>query len=120
MSTWLFSRLAFVDKIKPPHEIDNFAKLENLKSSILKSGWRGPPLIVNGDQALTGTHRLAAAKQIGLRLVPVVELSVLDESDLTQISANPSRAELKLVISSLPITIRHHYDANTSSFADPE
>ena len=94
MNTWLFSRLVFVDKIIPPHEVDNFLKLNELKSSFVKLGWIGPPLIVSGDQALTGTHRIAAAKQARIRLIPVVELRALCNNDPIDVPTNPTREEL--------------------------
>jgi hypothetical protein len=36
------------------------AKLDTIKDSMREYGWQGAPLVVAGEQALTGTHRLAA------------------------------------------------------------
>ena len=50
-------------------------KLREIKESMQKNGWQGRPLLVwrNGkiQQALTGSHRLAAAQHVGVD-VPVV------------------------------------------------
>ena len=77
MDTWLFSRLEYIEKLIPPHDVDDVQKVETLGSSLQTNGWIGPPLLIVGTQALTGTHRLAAAKSAGIRLVPVIELSSL-------------------------------------------
>jgi len=114
MSVWLFSRLAFVDTLIPPHEVDSLAKLNNLTSRILELGWIGPPLIVSENQALTGTHRIAAAKQAGLRLIPVVELRALCDNGQLDVPPNPTRKQLKDLLSNLPSRIRLQYDATSS------
>ena len=77
MDTWLFSRLEFIDNLHPPHDVDDTQKVQTLRYSLQTDGWIGPPLLIIGTQALTGTHRLAAAKSAGIRLVPVIELSSL-------------------------------------------
>lgn len=64
--------------ISPPHEPRNNALLDELKHSMSQRGWYGRPLLVlkrkDGTyQAITGSHRLAAASSLGLD-VPVYVL----------------------------------------------
>ena len=100
MNTWLFNRLEFVEKITPPHKVDDARKMHALSTSLQTSGWLGPPIIVIGKQALTGTHRLAAARMAGIQMVPVLELSALGESKLKDIPANANREQIKSIIKS--------------------
>jgi len=73
------SELAEVKRITPPHEVRDTEKLESLVASMKKNGWQGRPILAfdvgNGLEALTGTHRLAAAKQAGIKDVPVLKIS---------------------------------------------
>lgn len=39
-------------------------KVEELKKSILENGWQGCPILIYGDELLTGSHRLEALKQL--------------------------------------------------------
>lgn len=62
----------------PPHEPQDEAKLEGLIADMRARGWVGPPILVVGDPeedgellALTGSHRLRAARVAGLDTVPV-------------------------------------------------
>jgi hypothetical protein len=69
--------------IQPPHEVRDSAKLARLVSEMESNGWMGRPVLVieecdeDGNEiegcyvALTGSHRLAAAKQADLYTVPV-------------------------------------------------
>lgn len=41
-------------------------------------GWTGRPIVVLDDQALTGSHRLAAAAAVGLTWIPIVEVPTED------------------------------------------
>ena len=115
MDTWLFSRLEFIDNLHPPHNVDDIQKVQTLGSSLQTDGWIGPPLIIVGNQALTGTHRLAAAKSAGIRLVPVIELSSLAGVADGILSANLTREEIKNIINSLPESIKEQYAASISS-----
>lgn len=54
------------------------AKVAKIAASMAESGWKGRPLVVfnsssSGLQALTGSHRIDAAKQVGVD-IPVVEV----------------------------------------------
>lgn len=42
----------------------NQKKVEEIKKSILEKGWIGCPILINGDELLTGSHRLEALKQL--------------------------------------------------------
>ena len=67
-----------INQIDPPHEVNDAAKVAAIAADLEVNGWTGRPLLVLqvGDyyKALTGTHRLAAAKAAGLEDVPVVEV----------------------------------------------
>ena len=52
------------------------AKVAELAADMAASGWQGAPILVWGDVALTGTHRLAAAAEAG------IEAHVLDLLDI--------------------------------------
>jgi hypothetical protein len=62
--------------IIPPNPIEKERKGEIavMANAMKINGWSGRPLLVADDQALTGSHRLEAAKQAGI-LVPIVRIS---------------------------------------------
>jgi hypothetical protein len=55
-----------------PHKITNEDKVIRLYYSMKLNGWQGDPLVAywweNRVQLLNGTHRLEAAKMLGLRI----------------------------------------------------
>lgn len=57
------------------HGVKGQKKCEKLKADMEKKWWKGRPLLIiecEGEyRALTGSHRLSAAKQAGLEEVPV-------------------------------------------------
>ena len=63
--------------IEPLHGIRDSTKLKSLVASMKSSGWQGRPILTfyNGeiDFALTGSHRIAAAKEAGID-IPVVRV----------------------------------------------
>jgi len=65
-----------IERVNPLHEVRDEEKLASLTQKMQEHGWEGRPLLVepfeDGYQAWTGSHRLAAAKQIGLDTVPAV------------------------------------------------
>jgi hypothetical protein len=75
-------RLVDPRHITPLHSIDTSSRtrmgdLRELMRRLTLQGWQGRPLVVEDTsphryQAWTGTHRLAAARRVGLRRVPVV------------------------------------------------
>ena len=56
--------------IEPLHGVRDKTKLNNIIESMKKDGWIGRPILIamgcNGLQALTGSHRLAAAKSLDM------------------------------------------------------
>lgn len=57
----------------PPESVQAIA------DSIEKFGWRGSPIVTRGGEVLAGHGRLLAAKQLGLKTVPTVDVSDLDD-----------------------------------------
>lgn len=61
--------------IEERHEVRDARKLARLTKAMERRGWAGRPLLVvryGTDRALTGSHRLAAARAAGLIRVPVL------------------------------------------------
>lgn len=62
-------------KINPLHEVQDPEKLRTLTESMKDDGWVGAPLVAipygDGFQALTGSHRWAAACDADLYEIPV-------------------------------------------------
>jgi ParB-like nuclease family protein len=63
--------------VQPPHEPREREKYRKLVASMRRGGWRGRPLLVietspGRFQALTGSHRIAAARDAGLASIPVI------------------------------------------------
>lgn len=70
----------------PPHPVTDPDKVRALADDMAEWGWQGPPLLVDGADALTGSHRLAAARAADVELVPVVTVDeVLDAFDLDRV-----------------------------------
>jgi hypothetical protein len=63
--------------IVPPHNVRDVAKKEKLTENMEKNGWVGRPILVfdagRGNEALTGSHRIAAAKQAGIE-IPIYKI----------------------------------------------
>ncbi len=55
------------------HGVIDVEKLNGLIGSMIGSGWVGSPLVADGDQLLTGSHRYVAAEIAGVD-VPVVDI----------------------------------------------
>jgi uncharacterized ParB-like nuclease family protein len=70
------SQLISLSEINPPHDVRDCEKFDALVSSMEADGWQGRPLLVirkNGEfQAITGSHRYAAACEAGMEEVPCV------------------------------------------------
>lgn len=61
--------------ITPPHEVRDAAKLAQLVESMRRDGWTGRPVVIVDTgtwQAITGSHRIEAARILGID-VPTVE-----------------------------------------------
>lgn len=61
----------------PYHEVRDPNKVQALAESMERNGWTGPPIVVDGEQALTGVHRIAAWRSLGRPdyEIPTIELS---------------------------------------------
>ena len=76
--------------IRPLHAVDRPMALEELVESMQARGWVGQPLLViertDGSlQAWTGSHRIQAARDVGLATVPCY---IVREWKLVEISAD--------------------------------
>lgn len=60
------------------HEVRDEAKLAELVASIERDGWQGAPLVADGEQLLTGTHRYAACKALGMADYEIPTIDVRD------------------------------------------
>jgi hypothetical protein len=59
--------------INPVHGVTDDSKLAALAASMEEHGWIGAPILVDGEQALTGSHRHAAANKTDTE-IPCVEV----------------------------------------------
>jgi hypothetical protein len=59
--------------LQPYHDVRDRAKFELLVSAMSADGWVGAPLVKFEECLLTGCHRYAAARHLGLQ-IPVVDL----------------------------------------------
>lgn len=66
-------------RINPPHGVENKEKFNELVDSMKTEGWVGRPVLYydigRGPEALTGSHRIAAAQKAGLLDIPVVKVT---------------------------------------------
>ena len=66
-------------RIEPPHGVENKEKLNELVDSMKVEGWVGRPVLYydigRGPEALTGSHRIAAAQKAGLSDIPAVKVT---------------------------------------------
>lgn len=71
--------------ILPPHEVEDEEKLAMLIDSMSKNGWVGNPIAAYnsfcGIQALTGSHRIAAAKELDIDIPVYITEEYHDEYD---------------------------------------
>ena len=58
-------------------------KVQALAQSIHKNGWIGCPILVNGDELLTGSHRVAALRMIAEEYD---DISILDQEVAEDVS----------------------------------
>lgn len=62
--------------VRLPHEPREREKYQKLVASMKRGGWRGRPILVipmgEGFQALTGSHRIAAALDASLASIPAI------------------------------------------------
>lgn len=66
-------------RIEPPHGVENKEKFNELVDSMKTEGWVGRPVLYydigRGPEALTGSHRIAAAQKAGLSDIPAVKVT---------------------------------------------
>lgn len=55
------------------NDVADAEKIAGLIASMEADGWTGAPVVVDGDQAVTGSHRIAAACKVGLD-IPTVSI----------------------------------------------
>jgi len=48
--------------MNPLHEVRNQEAVKELADNIKENGWQGAPLVIMGEQLITGTHRYYAVK----------------------------------------------------------
>jgi hypothetical protein len=68
----------------PPHNVVDRTKHAALMRDMTERGWHGPPLLVDGENAFTGSHRIAAVAGLwnieGIEVaIPFVEVADLCE-----------------------------------------
>lgn len=75
------------DSCEPPHRVTHPTRMEGIAESLWNKGWDGPPLIGyhTNDQAkvvlLSGSHRFAAAKELGFHIpVEVLPYKLVNEA----------------------------------------
>ena len=73
--------------IYPPHEVRDEDKYEALVAGMAKGGWSGRPVLAwratedDCVRAITGSHRIAAARAAGLETIPVLVIECDDDAD---------------------------------------
>lgn len=103
----------------PYHEVRDHKKVAQLMDAMKLRGWQGPPIVVEGDQALTGVHRLAAWRALGFPDfdIPTIELhdvfteAGLDMDKLDALWGHPTIDDPAFVqlINEIPPHIRAKY-----------
>lgn len=68
-------------RFEPPHEVRDEQKVADLVASLDTYGWDGPPLLVEGECAVTGSHRIPAVDVL-TRGGTSLEVPVLDIAEL--------------------------------------
>lgn len=67
-------------EIHAPHKVDRPVQYEKIKTSMERHGWRGRRILAvaagDGFEALTGSHRIQAAKDAGLNVIPALVLNI--------------------------------------------
>jgi hypothetical protein len=73
----------YADEITPLNDITDDEKFNRIKEKMESEGWKGRPIVAiergRGPEALTGSHRIHAATEIGLDDIPTV---IVDASDV--------------------------------------
>lgn len=95
---------------QPIHQVEDQDKLAALVASMTESGWVGAPIVVDGEQAITGSHRLAAAQiaEIEIETVELADLFADAEIDLHE-TAYELNYDLVAIVNQLPASVRAEY-----------
>jgi len=64
------------------HEVTDKAKVKRLAADIEANGWQGAPMVADGDLLITGVHRYAALRELGM--VAEVDDYIIDIRDLVE------------------------------------
>lgn len=62
--------------IAPWNDVTDADKVAGLVASMEADGWTGAPIVLDGEQALTGSHRIAAARTADVE-IPTVDIRAL-------------------------------------------
>lgn len=85
-----------LELIKPLHNVRNKPHFDALVTDMKENGWRGRPLLVIEREddylAWTGSHRIAAAIEVGFETVPCY---VLPESELLEKGFDAERGHVE-------------------------
>ncbi|EWM19797.1 hypothetical protein KUTG_10101 [Kutzneria sp. 744] len=65
-----------------PNSVVDRDKYAALMSDMAERGWQGPPLLVDGENAFTGSHRIAAVSDLWNRERITVEIPYVQVADL--------------------------------------
>lgn len=105
----------------PYHEVRDYDHLKTLMESMEANGWVGAPLVIwDGEYLITGSHRYAAAMELGWseNEIPTIELAdVFAEAGLDFIELHREYGEptisdhgiLVALVNELPKEIRDKY-----------
>lgn len=76
--------------LTPVHDVQDTAKYDTLVASMETDGWVGAPIVSDGDQAITGSHRYWAALATD---TAVPRITVADLCECFDIDWNALRAD---------------------------
>lgn len=62
------------ERLTPLHDVEDSVKYHMLIKSMRNTGWVGAPIVVHGSQAITGSHRIAAATAAGID-IPTINVA---------------------------------------------
>ena len=105
----------------PYHEVRDYDHVKKLMESMEANGWVGAPLVIwGGEYLITGSHRYAAAMELGWseREIPTIELAEvfaeaeLDFDELHKQYGEPTISDhgmLVALLNELPEEIREKY-----------
>lgn len=101
-----------MNRYTPLHSVQDRNKLADLIASMERIGWKGVPLVADGDQLITGSHRYAAAIATGINCEVVDIRDVYPEWDALHADFNyPVIGDYDYVcaLEALPADIREMY-----------